>query len=250
MTSEEKRIMEGLLFRPGDPELKALKLKAHNLNIDYNRLYEHQTEERNAILHDLLGEIGEGAFLQGPITFHYGCHTKIGKGTFINFNITVQDDAPVTIGDNCDFGPNVTIVTPQHPLLASERKLMLDQNGVPGHLCYAEPVTIGNGCWIGAGVTVCPGVTIGDGCVIGAGSVVTRDIPAGSIAAGVPCKVIRPLTEADSMKYRPEILGGCSVMEAQGASPQCVSDPGGQQTSFGPLDRYCGGKLYFVEIMP
>lgn len=213
MTSEEKRIMQGILFRPGDPELKALKLKAHNLNIDYNRLYEHQKEEREAILRELLGQIGEGAFLQGPITFHYGCHTKIGKGTFINFNITVQDDAPVTIGDNCDFGPNVTIVTPQHPLLASERKLMLDQNGVPGHLCYAEPVHIGNGCWIGAGATICPGVTIGDGCVIGAGSVVTKDIPAGSIAVGVPARVLRKLTEADSMVNFPDRIGGCRPME-------------------------------------
>ena len=213
MTSEEKRIMEGILFRPGDPELKALKLKAHNLNIDFNRLYEHQKEERDAILKDLLGSIGEGSFIQGPITFHYGCHTTIGKGTFINFNITVQDDAPVTIGDDCDFGPNVTIVTPQHPLLASERKLMLDQNGVPGHLVYAEPVTIGNSCWIGAGVTICPGVTIGDGCVIGAGSVVTKDIPANSIAVGVPARVLRRLTESDSMLAQPQRMGGCKPME-------------------------------------
>jgi len=213
MTSEEKRIMEGVLFRPGDPELKALKLKAHNLNIDYNRLYEHQKEEREAILRELLGSIGEGAFLQGPITFHYGCHTTIGKGTFINFNLTVQDDGPVTIGEYCDFGPNVTIVTPQHPLLASERKLMLDQNGVPGHLVYAEPVKIGNGCWIGAGVTICPGVTIGDGCVIGAGSVVTKDIPANSVAVGVPARVLRQLTESDSMLAQPHRLGGCKPME-------------------------------------
>ena len=213
MTTEEKRIMEGVLFRPGDPELKALKLKAHNLNIDYNRLYEHQKEEREAILKELLGSIGEGAFLQGPITFHYGCHTTIGKGTFINFNLTVQDDGPVTIGEYCDFGPNVTIVTPQHPLLASERKLMLDQNGVPGHLVYAEPVTIGNGCWIGAGATICPGVTIGDGCVIGAGSVVTKDIPAGSIAVGVPARVLRKLTEADSMVNFPDRIGGCRPIE-------------------------------------
>lgn len=61
-------------------------------------------------------------------------------------------------------------------------------------------------------MTVCPGVTIGDDCVIGAGSVVTRDIPAGSFAAGVPCKVIRPITEADSMKYKPEILADNQVI--------------------------------------
>ena len=201
MTSEEKRIKQGILFRPGDPELKALKLKAHNLNIDYNRLYEHQKEEREAILKDLLGSIGEGAFLQGPITFHYGCHTTIGKGTFINFNITVQDDASVTIGEYCDFGPNVTIVTPQHPLLASERKLMLDQNGVPGHLCYAEPVTIGNGCWIGAGALIMPGVTIGDNSVIGAGSVVTKDIPANVVAVGNPCRVLREINDHDREFY-------------------------------------------------
>ena len=226
MFPEEKKIMTGTLFKPLDPDLKALKRKAHKLSQDYNRLYEDQTEERGAILRELVGELGEGVFIQGPITFHYGCHTRIGKGTFINFNFTVQDDCTVTIGEHCAFGPNVTIVTPQHPLLPDERRLVLDEAGNPAHMCYAQPVTIGSDCWFGANVVVCPGVTIGDGCVIGAGSVVTRDIPAGSIAAGVPCKVIRPLTEADSMKYRPEILGGCSVMEAQGASPQCVSDSG------------------------
>jgi len=150
---------------------------------------------------------------KGPITFHYGVHTRIGKNTFINFNFTVQDDSHVTIGDHCAFGPNVTIVTPLHPMLPMERRFLLDENGEQRHMCYAKPVTIGNDCWFGANVVVCPGVTIGDNVVIGAGSVVTRDIPSNSVAAGVPCKVLRSLTERDSMKYFPEILGGCSVIE-------------------------------------
>lgn len=100
--------------------------------------------------------------------------------------MTIQDDAPVVIGDDNNFGPNLTIVTPVHPMLPDERRFMLDGNGVPKHFCYAKPVRIGNDCWFGANVVVCPGVTIGDGCVIGAGSVVTRDIPPLSFAAGNP----------------------------------------------------------------
>ena len=213
MTAEEKKIMAGILFCPGDPELRALKLKAHNLNQDYNRLYEDQTGQRQAILEDLLGSIGEGTFLQGPITFHYGCHTRIGERVFINFNFTVQDDSLVTIGDDCSFGPNVTIVTPIHPMLPDERKAMLDKDGTVRHLCYAKPVVIGHDCWFGANVVVCPGVTIGDNVVIGAGSVVTRDIPSNSFAAGNPARVIRPITESDSMKYKPEILADNRCIE-------------------------------------
>lgn len=212
MTSEEKKIFAGELYQPGDPELKALKRKAHNLNLDYNRLYEDQTEERSAILEDLLGEMGENCFFQGPITFHYGCHTKVGDNVFVNFNFTVQDDAEVTIGDRCNFGPNVTIVTPLHPMLPGERSALLSPEGKPIRCCWAKPVHIGSDCWFGANVVVCPGVTIGQGCVIGAGSVVTRDIPPMSFAAGNPCRVIRSLTEADSLKHRPELLGDCQVI--------------------------------------
>lgn len=188
-----------------------IKLKTHNLNIDYNRLYEDQADERRTIMHEIVGELGEGSFLQGPVTFHYGVHTKIGKRCFINFNFTVQDDAEVIIGDDCSFGPNVTVVTPVHPMLADERKCLLTKSGEKKHLCYAKPVHIGNDCWLGANVTVCPGVTIGSCCVIGAGSVVTRDIPDNSFAAGVPCRVIREITEADSMKYKPEILADNTI---------------------------------------
>lgn len=210
---EEEKIMAGVLFCPADPELKQIKLRTHKLNQDYNSAYEDETEKRRELILQIVGEIGADFFLQGPIYFHYGKHTKIGKNFFANFNFTVQDDAPVTIGDHCNFGPNVTIVTPVHPMLPQEREAMLDAEGNRKHLCYAKPIQIGSNCWLGANVVVCPGVTVGDGCVIGAGSVVTRDIPPLSFAAGNPCRVIRMLTERDSMKYKPEILADNRVIE-------------------------------------
>ena len=210
--TEYEKLKAGVLFFPGDPELKAIKLKAHKLNIDYNSLYEDETEKRNAILAQLLGGLGQNSFLQGPITFHYGVHTKIGDRVFINFNFTVQDDAEVTIGNDCNFGPNVTIVTPVHPMLPDERKAIACADGTVRRLCYAKPVKIGNDCWFGANVVVCPGVTVGDNCVIGAGSVITKDIPSGSFAAGNPCRVIRELSEADSMIHKPDILADNRVL--------------------------------------
>ena len=206
--TEQEKIDAGLLFFPGDPALKAMKLRAHNLNIDYNRLHEDETEERERILQALLGHLGRNHFIQGPITFHYGVHTSIGDDVFINFNFTVQDDARVEIGDGCNLGPNVTIVTPVHPMLAEERKALLCPDGVGRRLCWAKPVKIGKRCWICANAVILPGVTIGDDCVIGAGSVVTRDVPPNTFAAGNPCRVIRPITQADSVANMPELWGG------------------------------------------
>ena len=190
MTNEEKRIFSGIVFSPADPELKAIKLKAHNLDTQYNATFEDEYEKREQILAELIGELGEGSRIQGPIQFHYGVHTKIGKNFFANFNFTVQDDGEVIIGDDCNFGPNVTIVTPVHPMLPEERRALYAPDGSPAHLCWAKPVRIGSDCWLGANVVVCPGVTIGEGCVIGAGAVVTRDIPPHSFAAGNPCREI------------------------------------------------------------
>lgn len=198
--TEEERIFQGTLFASGAPELMEKKRKAHRLSQEYNLLFEEDSESRNRILKELLAEIGEGTLMLGPIRFHYGCHTKIGAHCYMNFNFTVQDDAMVTIGNHNNFGPNVTIVTPLHPMLAEERRGMICSDGVERFLCYAKPVTIGNDCWFGANVVVCPGVTIGDNCVIGAGSVVTRDIPSNSFAAGVPARVIRTITQRDSIR--------------------------------------------------
>ena len=82
---EEEKIQAGILFCPGDPELRAMKRKTHNLNVDYNKTHEDETEKRAGILSEIIGEFGEGGFIQGPIAFHYGKHTKIGKNFFANF---------------------------------------------------------------------------------------------------------------------------------------------------------------------
>lgn len=214
MVKEEERIFQGIVFCPGDPELVALKLRTHNLNVDYNNTYEDEYEKRAAILGEILGEMGEGTRIQGPIAFHYGKHTKIGRNFFGNFNLTIQDDGEVTIGDRCNFGPNVTIVTPIHPMVPEERNALLGPDGKPKRLCYAKPVHIGSDVWLGANVVVCPGVTIGYGCVIGAGAVVTRDIPPRTFAAGNPCRVIREITEQDSMAHKPEILADFTVPQS------------------------------------
>ena len=214
MVKEEERIFQGIVFCPGDPELVALKLRTHNLNVDYNNTYEDEYEKRAAILGEILGEMGEGTRIQGPIAFHYGKHTKIGRNFFGNFNLTIQDDGEVTIGDRCNFGPNVTIVTPIHPMVPEERNALLGPDGKPKRLCYAKPVHIGSDVWLGANAVVCPGVTIGDGCVSGAGAVVTRDVPPRTFAAGNPCRVIREITEQDSMAHKPEILADFTVPQS------------------------------------
>ena len=152
MVKEEERIFQGIVFCPGDPELVALKLRTHNLNVDYNNTYEDEYEKRAAILVEILGEMREGTRIQGPIAFHYGKHTKIGRNFFGNFNLTIQDDGEVTIGDRCNFGPNVTIVTPIHPMVPEERNALLGPDGKPKRLCYAKPVHIGSDVWLGANV--------------------------------------------------------------------------------------------------
>ena len=203
---------EGQLFSPAEEWRVKIKKKAHALNQKFNALTEDQPEERKEVLKELLGELNEGVTFNGPIRFHYGIHTKIGKNTFFNFNFTCQDDAAVTIGECCDFGPNVTIATPLHPMLSDERRRLMCPDGTAKRLCWAKPVVIGDGCWICANVTILPGVTIGENCVIGAGSVVTRSIPANSFAAGNPCRVIRTLTKDDSMENKTDILGDCAVI--------------------------------------
>lgn len=193
MTEKEKMIA-GKLYDASDSELVALRRTAHKLCTDYNNTYEDESEKRKDILQQLFGET-ENLTLQGPIQFDYGIFTSFGKGCYANFHLTVLDCCPVTIGDNVFFGPNCTLATPVHPMLPHERNPFMDENGKFTCQEYAKPIVIENDCWLASNVTVCAGVTIGEGCVIGAGSVVTRNIPSHTFAAGVPCRVIKNITD-------------------------------------------------------
>jgi maltose O-acetyltransferase len=119
-----------------------------------------------------------------PLYVDYGENLHIGARTFINYNLTALDVATITIGEDCQIGPNVQLLTPTHPREPQPRR---------DHLEAAAPITIGDNVWLGGGVIVCPGITIGDDSVIGAGAVVARDIPAGVLAVGNPARVIRKL---------------------------------------------------------
>ena len=152
---------------------------------EYNALKPSQTLRRFQILKDLLGHVADDEIIVNqPFYCDYGKQISVGKRFFANFNLTVLDEARVTIGDDCFIGPNVSIYTACHSTDPIERNTRRE---------WAEPVTIGDNVWIGGSVTILPGVTIGSNVTIGAGSVVTRDIPDNVVAVGNPCKVIKKI---------------------------------------------------------
>lgn len=203
--NETEKMLAGKIYDPSDKTLAEMRLKAHRLSQRYSSLCEDDAE-RKEILDELIPHQGKGLFLQGLVYFDYGAFTSFGDNCYANFNLTVLDTCSVKIGDNVFFGPNCTLVTPIHPFRWQERNIKFRDDGTPYDDEYGKPITIGSNCWIASNVTVTGGVTIGEGCVIGAGSVVTRSIPPHSLAAGNPCRVIREITEKDSIKYKHELF--------------------------------------------
>lgn len=192
MTSEQTKMLSGKLYNPNDPALHNLRHHARKLTYAYNQLA-ITDPKRETLLKELIPHIGLGCDIQGPIAADYGCFTTLGDNVFINYNLTLLDCAPIFIGDNTMLGPNVSLLTPVHPLRFQERNIRQDNQGNSYNYEYAKSIVIEENCWLAGNVTVIGGVTIG------AGSVVTRDIPANSIAVGNPCRVIREITEADKM---------------------------------------------------
>ena len=203
--NEKEKMLAGKIYDPTDEELIILRTKAHRLSQRYNTLFEDD-ELRDIVIDELIPNKGKGVYLQGPVYFDYGVFTSFGENCYANFNFTVLDVCPVNIGNNVFFGPNCSLMTPMHPFRWQERNIKFKEDGTAYGDEYAKPINIGDNCWIAANVVITGGVTIGEGCVIGAGSVVTRDIPANSLASGNPCKVIREITEKDSIKYKSELF--------------------------------------------
>ena len=185
--TEKEKMLAGQVYNACDPELIAELNACKDLIWRYNNIQPTHLDERRQMLQQILGECDELVFINQPFYCDYGKNIRVGKRFFANFHFTVLDEALVTIGDDAFIGPNVSIYTACHSTDPKERNTRQE---------WAKPVTIGNNCWIGGSVTILPGVMIGDNCTIGAGSVVTRDIPANSIAVGNPCRVIKTISKS------------------------------------------------------
>lgn len=188
MTMRE-RINQGKLFTDMCEGLPEERMAAKHRMYLYNSSRADDLSGRMEMLANMLGQ-AEDIWIEPPFYFCYGTHIFVGKGTYINFNCNFIDDGRITIGRGVLFGPAVTIATVGHPICPDMREYM-----------YTAPVTIEDNVWVGANVTVCPGVTIGKNSVIGAGSVVTKDISANTVAAGNPCQMIREINERDRRFY-------------------------------------------------
>jgi len=178
----------GELFPGDDPELSREIDQRQALVAALNRIPYERTAERRAALEELLAEIGEGAFVRSPFFCDYGDGIRIGARTFVNFNCTMLDGAPIAIGEECLLAPSVQLVTATHPLEPAARRAATEQ---------ALPITLADGVWLGAGAIVCPGVSIGENTVVGAGAIVTGDLPAGVVAYGNPARVVREIGDRD-----------------------------------------------------
>jgi acetyltransferase-like isoleucine patch superfamily enzyme len=152
---------------------------------DPNATFSTLESDRIALLKEIIGRLDGGAFIEPPFSIDYGCNIRLGDRFYSNFNLVILDCALVTIGDRVMFGPNISILTATHETEVQSRRDDVE---------YARPITIGDDCWVGGNVVILPGVTIGKGCTIGAGSVVTKDVPAWTVALGSPARVVKKVT--------------------------------------------------------
>jgi len=184
MPTEREKMVRGDLYLASDPELVAERVRARRLFARFNASDPGDAQGRLAIMRELFGSVADDAWVEPPFACDYGTQVTLGAGVFVNFGAVFLDPAPITIGAGAQLGPNVQLLTADHPRDAATRAAGPE---------LGRPITIGSRCWLGGGVIVCPGVTIGEDTIVGAGSVVVRDLPPRVIAAGNPCRVVREL---------------------------------------------------------
>ena len=191
--SGKERMLAGAPYRADEGVLPAEREACARLLFEYNHLPPDRWDERDALIRSILGKVGAGAEVNPPFRCDYGKNIEVGDKFYANYNLCVLDVAKVSFGDNCLIGPNVTIATAGHPVHPAPRREGWE---------WGLPITVGDDVWIGAGAVILPGVTIGADSVIGAGSVVTRSIPAGVVALGNPCRVVREIADEERSLYR------------------------------------------------
>lgn len=184
-------MLRGELYIADDEEMAADFARAQDLLERYNATAHAEQAERDAILAELLGEVGEGVVVRAPFRCEYGTRVAIGARTFVNYDCVMLDVAPITIGAACQVATRVQLLTATHPIDPEPRRAGWES---------AEPIVVGDNVWLGGGAILCPGVTVGDDTVVGAGAVVTRDLPAGVVAAGTPARVLREIGESDRIE--------------------------------------------------
>ncbi|KAG5660913.1 hypothetical protein KAF25_002556 [Fusarium avenaceum] len=190
-----EKMVSGMLYSCEAPALRDHRNKARRLAQKFNTWVPDETmsaaavaDTRVAMIKELFGKVGADIYVEPSIQVDYGCNITIGDKFYANFNTIILDCAHVTIGDRVFFGTGVSLITATHETSLQSRRDNIE---------YAESITIGDDCWLGANVTVLPGVTIGKGCTIGAGAVVSRNIPDYSVALGVPARVVKSVEPVD-----------------------------------------------------
>lgn len=194
-----ERMVAGKLYNSSSKDIAKQHMQGLTRCDRFNKIAVWRAGAKQRALERLIPSAkGKGLGVFAPFYCEYGVNIHVGEGCFVNYNCTFLDVSPITLGDGVWIGANVTLATPNHPFLADER---LPANYPDGFhdLEYSSPITIGAGCWICSSATVCGGVTIGENSIVVAGAVVTRDVPANSIVAGVPAKVVRQIDERDRM---------------------------------------------------
>ncbi|MGV0750886.1 sugar O-acetyltransferase [Mycolicibacter heraklionensis] len=185
MSDQRERMLHGAPYRPDDPDLVAGRRACQRLAAAFNSTGPDDEDTRRELLGELLGSFGANSEILPRFSCDYGIYISIGANCFVNYDAVFLDCAPITIGNHVSIGPRAQLLTALHPVDDVDARRAGWES--------AAPITLGDNVWLAAGVIVCPGVSIGADTVVGAGSVVTRDLPAGVLAAGNPCRILRPI---------------------------------------------------------